>query len=435
MTIAAPVEPPMSFRPFSARSLVAALLIAVVLGAAPAPAETHWTPPFVVNERQAFRTLCRAAHVPLADVRAILAFANAPTPQTLHRLSRGRSVVAAELGASMTLDTLRDALDYQRIRVPLPAEFQPLAATASSQWRYALDLALAINYVAYPETQRRKVAPIPHAAHPDAVALVLHQLLGGQRHRADEPVQRAVLGLLHDLIEDNVHPSMASLATPPGVLQLIDPKVVPARRSLSERLVWGTAAARDALNEAFSGLVIPGAGGVGDAAVGLTNPLSPHGFGDYQGVPKGFPGAKDQRARMTRATHFAELVRRWGPLVAAVKLADLLVNLDRKHVSLHHRESPGLPLALRLLSDLSARAYFAGELAKVPGVPPELQAAFDDMLTAVLNAPAIAATTGKGRWCELCRLQHEVASFAADNRERITAHIDAYVASLKAVSP
>lgn len=414
----------MSSWPFPARSLVAALLIAVVLGAAPAPAETHWTPPFVVNPSQPLRTLCRAMHMPGSDGSGIRASANAPTSRTLDRLSSGRGVVAAELGASMTLDALRDALDYGRIKVPLPAEFQQLTATASAPWRHALDLALAINYVAYPLTKQRKVAPIPHAAHPEAVALVLHKLLRGQLHRADERARRAVLALLHDLIEDNVHPSVTSLAPPPGVLQVIDLKAVPARRSLSERLVWGTAAARGALNDAFSGLEIPGAGGVGDAAVGLTNPLSPHGFGDYQGVPKGFPGAKDQRARMTRATHFAELVRRWGPVVAAVKLVDLLVNLDRTHVSLHHRESPGLPLAQRVLNDLGARAYFAGVLAEVPGVPPDLRAAFDDMLTAVLNAPEIARIAGPDRWCELCRLQHEVANFAADNRDRIKAYID-----------
>lgn len=422
----------MSSRPSHTRPLVAALLSALVLGAAAAPAETHWTPPFVVNPSQPLSTLYRAMHMPQSDWRRIRASANAPTSRTLERLSSGRGVVAAELGASMTLDALRDALDYGRIKVPLPTEFQQLTATASGPWRHALDLARAINYVAYPETHRRKVAPIPHAAHPEAVALVLHKLLRGQRDPPDERARRAVLALLHDLIEDNVHPSVTSLATPPGVLQVIDLKAVPSRRSLSERLAWGTAAARDALNEAFSGLEIPVAGGVGDAAIGLTNPLSPHGFGDYQGVPKGFPGAKDQRARMTRATHFAELVRRWGPVVAAVKLVDLLVNLDRTHVSLHHRESPGLPLAQRVLNDLSARAYFAGVLAEVPGVPPELRAAFDDMLTAVLNAPEIARIAGRDRWRELHRLQHEVASFAADNRDRITAYIDGYLEDLAA---
>ena len=112
-----------------------------------------------------------------------------------------------------------------------------------------------------------------------------------------------------------------------------------------------------------------------------------------------------------------------------------LVLADTVTVAPGRQFERGVGAALAFRDLVNALHLFAGELAKVPGVPPELQAAFDDMLTAVLNAPAIAATTGKGRWCELCRLQHEVASFAADNRERITAHIDAYVASLKAVSP
>lgn len=423
----------MSFRPFSARSLVAALLIAVVLGAAPAPAETQRVPPFVVDRERPIATFCRALHVPQSPVRSFLQAANAPDRSVLERLERGRQAVLDAIGTRPKLDVLCDAMEGGRLKLTFAEGLERLVARASSGAAQAIQLASAINYVAY--DQQRKIAstiPIPHAAHPKAVAFVLQELLQGPSYLPDDQARLVVLALLHDLIEDNVHPAVRSLQVNSAVLQVIDPQAVPAGLPLSERLTWSTAAARDALNEAFPRLKIPGAGGVGDAVAYMTEPPSPHGFRDYVGVPKGAVGANNLRQRTTRAAVFTELVRRGGQFPSTVKIADHTVNADTMYKR-RHGDSRGLPLALRLLHGAAARCYSAGRLDAVPGVPGRLKAAFDDMMTEVLNSPEFVRVTGADRWCELCRLEHGMARFADDNRPLIQAHVDAYLAKLAAL--
>lgn len=419
----------MSSRPSHTPPLVAALLSALVLGAAPAPAETQRVPKYIVNPEQPFATACRALHFPVSPVTKIVAYANRPSPSTLDRLVRGRQAVRGALGSTMTLDALVDALEGKRLEVPFPSQMNRLAAVVSNPARRALRLAYAINYAAFGEEHLREVARIPHAAHPDAVGLVVEKLSRNSGHTPDERALRVVLALLHDLFEDAVHRDARSLPAHPEVLQIVEPGVVPVGLSLSERLVRSTAAARSALNEAFSGLRIPGAGGVGDAVVYLTEPPSPHGFAGYADVPRGFPGSKHLRRRMTRSAFFRELILSGGACVADVKRCDAGVNADRTH-ALREDDSRGLPRKQRVLNDLATRSFLGAELAKVHGTTGAITSAVDDTITAVMNSPAIVEVAGPDRWCEFCRLQQWTARFAENNRPLIKEHIKRYLDEL-----
>ncbi|MBK8481709.1 MAG: hypothetical protein IPL40_11100 [Proteobacteria bacterium] len=418
---------------------LAALVAALALVPSVAAAETSRAcPAFVVDHGRPIETACRALRLPTSPVHDFLKMAHAPARSTVRRLVTERQALQSELGPRPSLAVLLDALEFGRsgrLGVALPESIGRLRSQASGRLALALDRAVAINYLAY--DQERKIAQIPHAAHPESVAFVLQEVL----RRSGETTQDTqalgvILALLHDLIEDNVHLAVTHQEANSAVLQVIDRQAPPAELPRSERLIWSTAAARDALNEAFAGIEVPGAGGVGDAVVYLTEPPSPHGFAQYLHVPRmgaGAVGTRDLRQRMTRAAAFADLASRGGELVAGVKLADLLSNASRLHVPSRHHDLPGLPLRSRLLHDVAARSFFADRLAAQAGQLGALKPAFDDMITDVLNSDDLAAVLGRDRWCDACTLEQRMQLFAYDNRARISAHTEDYLAKLAAL--